>query len=115
MRQSLDRRFFADARRDDVVFLRLGNRIDHDEIAVIDRPADHAVTLHLEEVDLIGWNEAAVHGDEALAILGQQRWLTRVNLSVVGDGLRLAAAGKSEQPHAARAGRVALDVALPRK
>src|SRR6476646_3809483 len=65
----LYRGFLTDAGGDDVLILGLVAGIYHDEIAVANAFADHAVAFHLEEKHLVGWNEAAVDRNEALTML----------------------------------------------
>ena len=70
MRERLHRRVVAETRRDDVAVLRARRRRDHHVVAVEDAAADHAVALHLEHEHVVARQEAAIHRDEAVAMLG---------------------------------------------
>src|SRR5687767_357901 len=113
--ESLHRRLVADACRDDVILFRFSEWIHHHVVPVVDGSADHAVSLHTKKENFLRRDEAAIHRDVALPMLREKRGLTRVNLSIVWNGLGLSSACEAKQTHPARARRISLDVTLSRE
>jgi hypothetical protein len=74
-------------------FARRGRH--HHVIAVEDAAADHRLPLDAQEEDVVARQEAAIHRDEAGAMLRQERRLTRVHATIVRHGLRGSSARES--------------------
>jgi hypothetical protein len=108
----LHRGLLAQPRRDDVAVPRLPRGRDEHVVAVVDAAPDHAVALHPERERVLARHEPAVERQAAVAVLGQERRLAGVDASVVRQRLHARRALVADDAHAARARRVALDVAL---
>jgi hypothetical protein len=103
------------SRRDDVAVLRARRRRDHHVVTVEDAATDHRLSLDAKEEDVVARQEAAVHRDEARAMLRQECRLPGVHSAVVGHGLRGRRAREADDADAARARLIALDEPLLRE
>src|SRR6185312_2842402 len=110
--EGLHCRLLAEACTDDVTVLRRGRRADQHVVAVEDPAAAHAVALHLQKKRIVARQEAAIHGDVAAAVLGEQRRFTGMDAAVVRDRLRALGRGVAEQADTARPRVIAFDVAF---
>jgi hypothetical protein len=115
MSQRFDGRLTTNACGHDVAVLGSRRRRDHHVVAIEDAAPDHAIAGDAHEKRVVARQETPVDSDVALAVVGDERRLTGVNLSVVRNRLRLAGCGITENADAPRPGLIALDVTLARE